>query len=232
MERIANDVTAFGGGVRGSVSICASASAIAEALLDDLSSFMREPANQNIRVDVEERLSLELVRHLREGAASVGVCWDSVGLEWLQHRPYRQDRLALAVHSMHPLARRKSLSFEETLEHEDVGLLSFQLRSTRCCSAQRAARKPLHAAGIATQIACGGEPYGSGLGKSQWVVECTSAWLRSTSGVCASGRTRCSHTRDIHRKSLLATSEHLLATASNLMLLALLSQETDRRPSA
>lgn len=42
--------------------------------------------------------SRDLVRHLREGMASVGVCWDAVDLEGLQHRPYRRDRLALAVH--------------------------------------------------------------------------------------------------------------------------------------
>ena len=84
---------------------------------------MREPSNENIRVDVEERLSSELVRQLREGAASVGVCWDNVDLQGLQHRPYRQDRLALAVHRDHPLANEPSLRFEQTLGYEHVGLL-------------------------------------------------------------------------------------------------------------
>jgi DNA-binding transcriptional LysR family regulator len=122
MERIASDVAAFGGGLKGRVSVCASASAIAEALLDDIASFMRAPAHQNIRVDVEERLSLELVRQLREGAASVGVCWDNVDLQGLAHRPYRQDRRALAVHADHPLAAEASVSFEQALAHEHVGL--------------------------------------------------------------------------------------------------------------
>ncbi|MDE1182781.1 LysR family transcriptional regulator [Paraburkholderia sp.] len=122
MERIASDVAAFGSGLRGRVRICASASAIAEALLDDIASFMREPANQNIEVDVEERLSADLVRQLREGAASVGVCWDNVDLDGLQTRPYRQDRLALAVHAAHPLAHCASLGFEQTLDHQHVGL--------------------------------------------------------------------------------------------------------------
>ncbi|SAL54115.1 LysR family transcriptional regulator [Caballeronia humi] len=122
MERIASDVAAFGAGLKGRVSVCASASAIAEALLDDIASFMREPAYQNIRVEVEERLSHELVRQLREGAATVGVCWDNVDLQGLRHRPYRQDRLALAVHRDHPLAGEASLRFDQTLEHEHVGL--------------------------------------------------------------------------------------------------------------
>ena len=122
MDRIASDVAAFGSGLKGSVSVCATASAIAEALLDDIASFMRMPAHQQIRVNVEEHLSLDLVRRLRAGAASIGVLWDNVDLEGLQSRPYRADRLVIAVHPEHPLANRKSLSFEETLEYEHVGL--------------------------------------------------------------------------------------------------------------
>ncbi len=122
MDRMLNDAASFSSGVKGHVRLVATASAIAESLFDDLASFMREPANRNIKVDVEERISRDVVRQLREGMASVGVCWDSVDLEGLQHRPYRTDRLALAVHAAHPLAERKSLRFEQTLAHEHVGL--------------------------------------------------------------------------------------------------------------
>jgi DNA-binding transcriptional LysR family regulator len=122
MDRIASEVAAFGSGVKGHVRLVASASAIAECLLDDVASFMREPASRNIRVEIEERFSRDLVRQLREGSASVGVCWDSIDLDGLEHRPYRRDRLALAVHPEHPLARRRSLRFEQTLDHEHVGL--------------------------------------------------------------------------------------------------------------
>jgi len=122
MDRIASDVASFGEGLKGNVSICASASAIAEKLLDDIASFMREPANKNIKVDIEERLSLDLVRQLREGAASVGVCWDNVELLGLEHRPYRTDQLALAVYPGHPLAALQAVDFETTLDYDHVGL--------------------------------------------------------------------------------------------------------------
>jgi len=122
MDRIATDVASFSSGIKGHVRMVATASAIAESLLDDIASFMREPANRNIKVDVEERFSRDLVRQLREGIASVGVCWDNVDFEGLQHRPYRRDRLALAVHPDHPLAHRKSLRFEQTLDHDHVNL--------------------------------------------------------------------------------------------------------------
>jgi len=83
---------------------------------------MREAANRNIKVDIEERISRDLVRQIREGSASVGVCWDSIDFEGLERRPYRSDRLALAVHPDHPLANRKSLRFEQTLDDDHVGL--------------------------------------------------------------------------------------------------------------
>ncbi len=39
--------------------------------------------------------------------------------------------------------------------------------------------RPLHAAGIATEIARRGQPHGSGLGKTRWVVERTISWLHN-----------------------------------------------------
>ncbi|MDE2287175.1 MAG: LysR family transcriptional regulator, partial [Burkholderiales bacterium] len=98
------------------------ASAAAEALFDDIASFMRDAGNRNIKVEVEERLSRDLVKQVRDGMASLGVCWDTVDFEGLQHQPYRQDRLALAVHPAHPLAGESLLRFEQTLDYEHVGL--------------------------------------------------------------------------------------------------------------
>ena len=122
LDQIADEAATFSSGVKGHVRVVASASAIAEYLPDDLTSFMRHPSNRNIRVDIEERSSLELVRQVREGMASIGVCWDRVELQGLAHRRYRQDRLALAVHPDHPLAGKKSLKFDQTLDYEHIGL--------------------------------------------------------------------------------------------------------------
>ncbi|AOI66375.1 LysR family transcriptional regulator [Burkholderia territorii] len=122
MDRIASDIASFGEGLKGRVSVCASASAIAEKLLDDIAAFMREPTNKNIMVDIEERLSQDLIRQLREGAASIGVCWDNVDLQGLEHRAYRQDRLALAVPLGHPLAELPTVAFHQTLGYDHVGL--------------------------------------------------------------------------------------------------------------
>ena len=124
LDRIESDMASFQRGVRGHVRIVASASAIAEALLDDVAAFMREPANRDVKVDIEEQLSKDIIRTVRDGRASLGVLWDTADFESLHHRPYRRDRLALAVHADHPLAQHTSLAFADTLNFEHVGLQS------------------------------------------------------------------------------------------------------------
>lgn len=121
-ERIRADIASFSRGIKGHVRLVASASAIAESLLDDLAEFLRDEANQNIQVDIEERFSKDLVRMVADGAASLGVCWDSIDFPGLEHRRYRRDELTLAVHRDHPLAGRKSIAFEQTLKYQHVGL--------------------------------------------------------------------------------------------------------------
>jgi DNA-binding transcriptional LysR family regulator len=122
VDRIERDVAALGVAGRGQVRLLASASAIAESLLDDLAAFMRVPSNRDIQVDMEERISTDLVRELRDGSAALGVCWDHTPLDGLEQRPYRRDRLALAVPADHPLAAHRALRFEQTLDHDHVGL--------------------------------------------------------------------------------------------------------------
>jgi DNA-binding transcriptional LysR family regulator len=122
LGRVEADVAAFRGGVRGHVRLLASASAVAESLPDDVAAFMRDPANRDIQIDIEERLSRDIPRAVRDGTAAIGVCWDSVDLLGLPQRPYRTDQLALAVAADHPLARRRRVAFEQTLDFEHVGL--------------------------------------------------------------------------------------------------------------
>ncbi|WP_162577577.1 LysR family transcriptional regulator [Variovorax sp. PBL-H6] len=121
-DRVARDMADYGRGVKGQVRVLASVSSIAEFLPDDIADFLQAPAHRDIRVDIEEALSRDLVRALREGSAPVGVCWDAADLEGLQAWPYRRDRLALVAHPSHPISRRRRCSFEETLEFDHVGL--------------------------------------------------------------------------------------------------------------
>jgi DNA-binding transcriptional LysR family regulator len=120
--RIERDMGAYAAGVRGQVRILASASAMAESLADDVASFLKQPKHKSIRVDMEERISPEVVRGIRDGTASLGICWDAADIGGLKSRPYRSDHLCMVVPAKHPLASKKSLRFEQTLDYEHVSL--------------------------------------------------------------------------------------------------------------
>jgi DNA-binding transcriptional LysR family regulator len=120
--RIARDMENYVAGARGQVRVLASVSAMTESLADDVAAFLKTPAHRSIQIDLEERVSPEIVRGVREGMASLGVCWDAVELGALQARLYRSDTLCVAVPARHALAARKSVRFEDTLDFEHVSL--------------------------------------------------------------------------------------------------------------
>ena len=120
LDRMHAELSEFATGVQGSVRVLASVSALAEQLPDDIAAFAaRYPA---VRVDIDERVSSEIVRLLREGGADLGVLWDAADLSGLSAARYRSDRLCVVVHRTHPLAARRRLRFVETLDHAAVGV--------------------------------------------------------------------------------------------------------------
>ncbi|MEN9629790.1 MAG: hypothetical protein RJA10_3018 [Pseudomonadota bacterium] len=113
MARMHAELSEFASGVQGSVRVVASPSVLAERLGDDIGSFLRQhPA---VRVSLDERVSQDIVRAVREGAADVGVLWDATDLAGLDSVPYRQDQLCLVTPSAHRWARRKRIGFAEAL---------------------------------------------------------------------------------------------------------------------
>ncbi len=120
LERMQTELAEYAEGVRGHVRVHASISAIVQFLPEDLGTFAR--AHPQIKVDLEEHLSPEVLRAVQEGAADIGICNGSLGAGGLQTLPYRQDRLALVVPFDHPLAGDTPLPFEATLAHDHVAL--------------------------------------------------------------------------------------------------------------
>jgi len=122
LEKMQGELSEYADGVRGHVRVHANISAIVQFLPEDLGDFVRE--HGQVKIDLEEHLSAEVVRAVHEGAADLGIC--STGGPGpghdLQVRPYRQDRLVLIVPSGHPLTRRKSVAFSDTLDLDQVGL--------------------------------------------------------------------------------------------------------------
>ena len=123
LEKMQGELSEYADGVRGHVRMHASISAIVQFLPEDLGAFTR--LHPQVKIDLEEHLSSEVVRAVQEGAADIGVCNASMlshsgGL--LQARPYREDHLALVVPNKHPLSERESIDFMETLDCDHVGL--------------------------------------------------------------------------------------------------------------
>jgi len=124
LEKMQGELSEYADGVRGHVRIHANISAVIQFLPEDLGRFVQH--HPEVKIDLEEHLSTEVLRAVQEGAADLGICNTGVlspGHE-LQVRPYRQDHLVLIVPRKHPLARRKAVAFEETLDCDHVGLHS------------------------------------------------------------------------------------------------------------
>ena len=121
ISRIRNDIAALHEGVRGHVRLLAAQSVIAEDLPGDIAAFMRAEENFKIKVDIEQMFSRDIVRVILEGSTAIGVLWDRTDLCGLPSLPYRTDQLALVVHPDHPLAKRKTVRFAETMAFEHVG---------------------------------------------------------------------------------------------------------------
>ncbi len=120
LEKMQGELSEYADGVRGHVRIHASISAIVQFLPEDLGAFMR--THGQVKIDLEEHLSSEVVRAVREGAADLGLCNAATGFGELQSLPYRRDRLALVVPRGHALGKAASVAFEDTLDFDQVGL--------------------------------------------------------------------------------------------------------------
>jgi DNA-binding transcriptional LysR family regulator len=121
-DRMQAELGAFADGVQGHVRVFASMSAVAQFLPEDVSEFARK--YENVRVSLEEREIWEVVRGVEEGRADIGVCWDAVDLRRLKTFPYHHDHLCAVLHANHPLAKRRTLAFEDTIDYEHVDIVA------------------------------------------------------------------------------------------------------------
>jgi DNA-binding transcriptional LysR family regulator len=119
-ERLREDLGTYAGGLAGQIRVLSNTNALTEFLPEALSSFLA--AHPNISVDLEERLSDEIVGLIAEGVADVGIVAGTVDASALTTYPFRKDRFVLVVAREHPLARRASISFAQLLDHDFVGL--------------------------------------------------------------------------------------------------------------
>lgn len=119
-EKLREDLGPYGRGLAGQVRILSNTNALTEFLPEALTSFLAQ--YPDISVDLEERLSDEIVGLIAEGVADIGIVAGTVDAGGLQSFPFRSDRFVLVVARDHPLANREKIAFSEVLDFDIVGL--------------------------------------------------------------------------------------------------------------
>src|SRR5229473_2898200 len=102
------------------VRVLSNTNALTEFLPEALSAFLA--SHPNVSVDLEERLSDEIVGLIAEGVGDIGIVAGTVDARRLTTYPFRSDRFVLVVAREHALARRAKIGFAEVLDHDFVGL--------------------------------------------------------------------------------------------------------------
>lgn len=120
LEKMQGELSEYAGGVRGHVRVHASISAIVQFLPEDLGAFIQK--HSEVKIDLEEHLSTEVVRAVQEGAADLGICNTTDGAGSLQTLAYKTDQLVLIVPQAHELLACTAIKFEDALDFDQVGL--------------------------------------------------------------------------------------------------------------
>ncbi|WP_459617016.1 LysR family transcriptional regulator [Bordetella sp. 2513F-2] len=119
-DLLQNEIQPFTQGVRGHVRLFANATAICEFLPEVLARFF--DIHAAITVDLQERLSAEIVQSVLEGAADIGVISARVPADGLETLPYKKDQMVIVAPQDHPLARAQPIHFADALEYEFISL--------------------------------------------------------------------------------------------------------------
>ena len=119
-EHFSSELIEYSKGIKGHVRLWANMSSLTEFLPSKLATFLAN--HPDIKVDVEEQLSGDIVKALMDGIADIGVFADGIPAAGLQTKIIGQDELVIVCSKSHPLSKRKSVSFKESLDYDFVGL--------------------------------------------------------------------------------------------------------------
>ncbi|MGE8359162.1 LysR family transcriptional regulator [Pseudomonas sp.] len=120
VDYLKSEFTEYGTDAAGHIRIFANTTAVTEFLPEVLAGFLA--ARPGVSVDLQERLSRDIVRGVLDGAADLGIIAGPVHVRGLQVLHFSTDRLVLTVPLGHPLAERPSVSLGDTLAYQHIGL--------------------------------------------------------------------------------------------------------------
>ncbi|PZP26730.1 LysR substrate-binding domain-containing protein [Pseudomonas kuykendallii] len=121
MDRLRGDLGQYGRGLKGQVRLLCNTAALSEHLPEILGRFLR--GNPQISLNLEEKLSYEIVDALRQGLCDLGIVSDATDVQGLQVFPFRHDPLDLVVPREHPLAGSRGIGLAEVSHYDFIGLV-------------------------------------------------------------------------------------------------------------
>src|SRR5437763_1822983 len=119
-ERMHGELAQYAEGIKGQVRLLSNTNALTEFLPEPLSDFLA--SHPQVNIDLEERLSDEIVAAVADGTADIGIVAATVEVAGLETLPFRTDRFVLVVAPKHPLATVEHIAFAEVLDFDFVGL--------------------------------------------------------------------------------------------------------------
>ncbi len=120
LERMEAEIGEFASGARGQVRIAANTSAITQFLPEDLAIFVK--VHPEVRIELFESTSDEISNMVRFGQSDLGIVSGFVATHGIQSILYRRDTLVIISPRGYGIGERGSVTFEEILGHDLVGL--------------------------------------------------------------------------------------------------------------
>ena len=114
------ELAQYAEGLKGQVRLMSNTNALTEFLPEPLSDFLA--THPQVNIDLEERLSDEIVAAVADGTADIGIVAATVEVAGLETLPFRTDRFVLVVPPKHKLAGAQRIAFADVLDFDFVGL--------------------------------------------------------------------------------------------------------------
>jgi DNA-binding transcriptional LysR family regulator len=118
-ERMRAELGEYADGLKGHVRLQSNTNALSEFLPEPLSQFLT--SHPQVNVDLEERLSDEIVAAVADGKADIGIVAGTEDITGLEVFPFRTDRFVLVTAPEHRLAASTKLAFADALDSDFVG---------------------------------------------------------------------------------------------------------------
>ena len=120
VDYMKSEFTGYDTEASGHIRIFANTTAATEFLPGILAGFLAE--RPGVTVDLQERLSRDIVRGVMDGSTDMGIIAGPVEADSLQVIHFSTDQLVLVTPLDHPLAQCTSIKLAETLAYPHIGL--------------------------------------------------------------------------------------------------------------